>query len=74
MKSSSKVAFITSIRFSCFQKCKVVLNVFNDCEVAMRGQKVLVNGVKLYYERVGGGPHVVLLCPGILGKLKAYFV
>nr|XP_002127049.2 valacyclovir hydrolase-like [Ciona intestinalis] len=37
------------------------------------GSKVMVNGVNLYYEKVGTGEHVVLLVPGALGSTKTDF-
>ena len=32
--------------------------------------KATANGVDLYYEKVGGGDHVVLLLPGALGEVS----
>ena len=33
-----------------------------------KGNKILVNGLNIYCEKVGHGTHVVLLIPGIFGK------
>lgn len=32
-----------------------------------------VNGIKIHYEKVGNGPHVVLLLPGGLGSTRTDF-
>ena len=35
----------------------------------MPGELIEVDGIKIHYEKVGNGPHVLLLLPGGIGRL-----
>lgn len=37
------------------------------------GQFIDILGHKIHYERVGHGPHIVLLCPGGIGSTRSDF-
>jgi len=36
----------------------------------MLGQKIEIDGIDIHYEKVGDGPHKVLLLPGGIGSSK----
>jgi valacyclovir hydrolase len=42
--------------------------------IRKRGTKMEVNGVELYYETIGDGPHVVLMCPGTPGTIASDYM
>jgi len=47
-----------------------VQNIF---KMSFSEQKLVVNGTNLFYKKSGNGNHVLLLCPGALGRLLVLY-